>query len=217
MNRWALATTTICERDPAMAAAVATIGACTLSPRRHRGGSFAALARSIVYQQLAGRAAAAIHARFVALYGGRPTPEAVLTTPDETLRGAGLSAAKGASIKDLAARVLDGRLRLGGLGRLADQEVITRLSTVRGIGPWTAEMFLIFQLLRPDVWPVGDLGVRMGYARVHGLDAPPTPPELSSLGERYRPHRTVAAWYCWRERERAATTRASVSPPPATW
>ena len=207
-----------------MAAAVATIGACTLSRRRHPGGAFGALARSILYQQLAGRAAAAIHARFLALYGGRPTPDAVLATPDEALRAAGLSAAKAASIKDLASRVLDGTLRLGGLGRLADDEVVTRLSAVRGIGPWTAEMFLIFQLLRPDVWPVGDLGVRLGYARIHGLDDPPTPPELSSLGERYRPHRTVAAWYCWRapqwsvgEHGRAADTGAPVSPPPATW
>ncbi len=181
-----------------MAAAVEAVGHCTLTRRRHPGGAFAALARSILYQQLAGPAAAAIHARFVALYGGRPTPGAVLATPVDDLRTAGLSAAKAASIKDLASHVQSGSLRLDRLSRMDDEQIVTRLSAVRGIGRWTAEMFLIFQLNRPDVWPAGDLGVRTGYVRIQGLAAPPTPAHLVRLGEPYRPYRTVAAWYCWR-------------------
>ena len=181
-----------------MAAAIAALGPCTLRRRRHPGGPFGALLRSILYQQLAGRAAAAIHGRFVALYGGLPTPEAVLATPDEGLRAAGLSGAKAASVKDLAGRVADGSLRLDRLARLEDEEIVARLSTVRGIGRWTAEMYLIFQLNRPDVWPVGDLGVRAGWARIHGLATPPAPGALSAEGDRCRPYRTVAAWYCWR-------------------
>lgn len=211
MDRWAQAVTRIGADDPAMAAFVAEAGPCTLVRRRHPGGPFAALARAILHQQLAIGAAATIHARFVALYGGRPTPETVLATPDEDLRAVGLSGAKTASVKDLAAKVLDGSLRLGALGREGDDELVARLCTVRGIGPWTAEMFLMFQLNRPDVWPVGDLGVRAGYARIHGLAAVPTEREMVVLGDRYRPWRSIAAWYCWRAME------AGVSPPPTGW
>jgi len=211
MDRWAQAVTRIGADDPAMAAFVAEAGPCTLVRRRHPGGPFAALARAILYQQLAIGAAAAIHGRFAARYGGRPTPEAVLATPDAELRALGLSGAKAASVKDLAAKVLDGSVRLSPLGRLGDDEIVTRLCTVRGIGPWTAEMFLMFQLNRPDVWPVGDLGVRAGYARIHGLATTPTARELVLLGDRYRPWRSVAAWYCWRAMD------AGVSAPPAGW
>ena len=197
-GRWSAAVTAISDRDPAMAAAVHTVGECTLVRRRHPGGAFAALARSILCQQLAGRAAAAIHARFVALYDGRPTPDAVVATPLETLRGAGLSAAKAASVQDLARHVQNGSLRLGRLHRMDDEEIVSRLSSVRGIGRWTAEMFLIFRLRRLDVWPVGDYGVRKGYARAYGLDDLPTTKQLMVLGEPFRPYRSVAAWYCWR-------------------
>ncbi len=202
IGRWAAATAAIAERDEAMAAAIAAIGPCSLSPRRHPGGAFGALARSIVYQQLAGRAAATIHGRFVALFHGRPTPEAVLSTPDRSLRAAGLSANKSAGIKDLAAKVTGGAVDLSRLSRLGDEEVIAELTAVRGIGRWTAEMFLIFQLNRPDVWPVGDLGVRAGYAHIHGLEATPPPIELAERGAVYQPYRTVAAWYCWRAADR---------------
>lgn len=205
-GRWSAAMAAISDRDPAMGAAVEAVGACTLRRRRHPGGTFGALARSILYQQLAGRAAAAIHARFVALYGGRPTPDAVLATPVESLRAAGLSGAKAASVKDLASHVHNGSLRLDRLSPMEDEEIVTRLCAVRGIGRWTAEMFLIFQLNRSDVWPVGDLGVRAGYARIQGLAVPPTPSELSGLGERYRPYRTAAAWYCWRILDLGAPT-----------
>ncbi len=197
-HRWSTAMATISGRDQAMGRAVEAVGACTLTRRRHLGGTFGALARSILYQQLAGQAAAAIHARFVVLCGGRPTPEAVLATSVESLRAAGLSGAKAASVRDLASHVQSGSLRLDRLSGMEDEEIVTRLSAVRGIGRWTAEMFLIFQLNRPDVWPVGDLGVRAGYARIQRLPAPPTPAELSGLGGRYQPYRTVAAWYCWR-------------------
>ncbi len=196
--RWSAAMAALSDGDPAMGSAIEVVGACALTRRRHPGGTFGALVRSILYQQLAGRAAAAIHGRFLALYDGRPTPDAVLATPIEDLRAVGLSGAKVASVKDLAAHVQNGGIRLDRLSRMGDEEIISRLSDVRGIGRWTAEMFLIFQLNRPDVWPVGDLGVRAGYARIHGLPVPPTPAELSGSGERYRPYRTTAAWYCWR-------------------
>ena len=211
MDRWTEAVAAMAARDDRMARFVAAAGPCTLVRRRHPGGAFAALARSILYQQLATGAAAAIHGRFAALYGGRPTPEAVAATADEVLRGAGLSAAKAASVKDLAAKVADGTVRVERLSRLPDAEVVRRLCTVRGIGPWTAEMFLIFQLNRPDVWPAGDLGVRAGFARIHGLEPMPAPSELAELGEKYAPWRTVAAWYCWRATDRG------VSRPPAGW
>ncbi|OLC32734.1 MAG: hypothetical protein AUH31_00035 [Armatimonadetes bacterium 13_1_40CM_64_14] len=159
---------------------------------------FAALAESILYQQLAGAAAAAIHGRFVALFNGALSPTAVLAFRPQKLRAVGLSRNKVASIRDLAAKVADGTVPLDRVGRLSDEEIITRLSVVRGIGPWTAKMFLIFQLRRLDVWPVEDYGVRQGYSLVYGLRRLLTPKQLEIKGERFRPYRTVAAWYCWR-------------------
>jgi DNA-3-methyladenine glycosylase II len=164
------------------------------SPDSH----FHALAESIVYQQLAGAAAAAIFGRFRALFDGDLSPEAVLAMPEAKLRGAGLSPNKTASIRDLAAKVVDGTLPLDHVARLRDEALIERLVTVRGIGRWTAEMFLMFQLRRIDVWPVDDYGVRKGYASAYGLSDLPKPKELFALGERFRPYRTAAAWYCWR-------------------
>ena len=163
---------------------------------------FAALVRSIVYQQLAGKAAAAIHGRLVAALEGRVEPEALLALDDVQMRAAGLSANKTASLRDLAVRVLDGTVVLDpkGLAREPDDEVIARLSTVRGIGEWTAQMFLLFQLRRMDVWPTGDLGVRKGYGLAWGIPMP-TPKELAGLGDHLRPYRSVAAWYCWRATE----------------
>lgn len=160
-------------------------------------GHFAALAESILHQQLAGAAARAIHRRFVALFDGDLSPKAVLALSPKRLRAAGLSGRKVTSIRDLAAKVLDGTVPLDRIGRLADEEVVTRLSSVRGIGRWTAEIFLMFQLRRLDVWPVGDYGVRQGYALAYGLRKLPTPRQLEAEGERFRPYRTAAAWYCW--------------------
>jgi DNA-3-methyladenine glycosylase II len=167
------------------------------NPRAAVEDGFSALVRSITYQQLAGRAAAAIHARVVALFDGRLTPAAVDAMPVETMRSAGLSGAKAASIKDLSAKVLDGTVPLGDEDGMSDEEIVVRLSSVRGIGRWTAEMFLMFQLGRLDVWPVGDYGIRKGYARAFALAEPPTPKALMELGERFRPYRTIAAWYLW--------------------
>lgn len=195
--------------DPVLAGLVRAAGPCPLGGRRHRS-HFEALVRSIVFQQLAGRAAAAIHGRLLALFdGGVPTPGSLLAVPEDRLRRAGLSGGKVASLRDLAARSLDGTVPLQGLGRLADDQVVERLSAVRGIGTWTAEMFLMFQLGRPDVWPVGDLGVRSGYALAYSLPAAPTPAELGPLGDRFRPWRSVAAWYCW---QAVHLTRGEVTP-----
>ncbi len=132
---------------------------------------------------------------------GGVTAQGILELPVEALRAAGLSAAKAASIRELAARVAGGELPLESLASLPDEEVVASLSRIRGIGRWTAEMFLIFSLRRLDVWPVGDHGVRQGYATIHGLGSPPRPGELLELGERYRPYRTALAWYCWRAAE----------------
>ncbi len=158
---------------------------------------FTALAASILYQQLAGKAAAAIHGRFLALFGGAPTPKAVLATPVERLRGVGLSGNKAASIRDLAAKVLDGTVPSDGWRRLSDDEIVDRLTEVRGIGRWTVEMFLIFDLRRLDVWPVDDYGVRNGWKLIHDLPELPKPKALEAEGDRFRPFRTVAALYCW--------------------
>lgn len=163
------------------------------------GTHFSALVRSVLYQQLAGAAAAAIHGRLIAALGGEVTPERLLSLPTETLRAAGLSGNKTASLQDLAAKVLDGTVVLdtAGLRKESDDEVIARLTTVRGIGRWTAEMFLMFQLRRLDVWPTGDLGVRKGFGLAWGLPMP-SAKELEPLGEPFRPYRSVVAWYCWR-------------------
>jgi DNA-3-methyladenine glycosylase II len=194
----------IARVDPALGRLVAVLGPPAL--RRPLEGYFAALVRAIAFQQLAGRAAAAIHGRLLSNFDGGLSPEAVLALPESAFRRAGLSAAKTASIRDLATKALDGTVPLDGLEQLPDDEIVARLSTVRGIGRWTAEMFLIFQLRRPDVWPVDDFGVRKGYAIAHGLDALPKPRELAALGEVYRPYRTVAAWYCWRANDTVLPT-----------
>jgi DNA-3-methyladenine glycosylase II len=190
------ATQHIARVDPAFARLIQTVG--PFDPRPPEADAFNTLVASIVFQQLAGRAARAIHARLLALYDGRATPEAILRTPVEDLRAVGLSGAKAASILDLAAKASDGTVPLQRIADLSDADVVQRLSAVRGIGRWTAEMFLIFHLRRLDVWPVEDFGVRKGFAVVHGLAEPPTPKALEPLGEIYRPYRSVAAWYCWR-------------------
>jgi 3-methyladenine DNA glycosylase/8-oxoguanine DNA glycosylase len=184
-------------RDPDLARMVALAGPPRLRAR-HPDGVFGALVHAITYQQLSGASAAAIVARFRAAVGGRFTPESVAAASDADLRAAGLSAAKLAAVRDLAAKALDGTVPLTRLGRLSDEEIVARLSAVRGIGRWTAEMLLLFELRRLDVWPTGDLGVRTGYGLVWGVSPTPTPKQLEGLGDRFRPYRSVAAWYCWR-------------------
>jgi len=186
----------IVRLDPAFAGVVQAAG--PFEPRPPDADAFNSLVRAIVFQQLAGHAARAIHGRFAALFDGHPTPEAIVGTPIDRLRSAGLSGAKAASIGDLALKATDGTVPLDRLDELSDAEIVTRLIAVRGIGRWTAEMFLIFQLRRPDVWPVDDLGIRKGFASIHGLPALPPPKALDALGEIYRPYRSIAAWYCWR-------------------
>jgi DNA-3-methyladenine glycosylase II len=187
---------TVADADPVLARLVEIVG-----PIRHRprdpDGPFGALVRSIVFQQLAGRAANAIHQRVRALVDGPLTPEALLAVPDPDLRAAGLSAAKLASLQDLSAKVLDGTVVLRASSRVSDEEIVARLVSVRGIGRWTAEMYLMFALRRLDVWPVDDLGVRQGYGLAWAIDPPPTPRQLEPLGERFRPYRSVVARYCW--------------------
>ncbi|MCW2969160.1 MAG: putative DNA-3-methyladenine glycosylase [Solirubrobacterales bacterium] len=187
----------LASRDPVLAGLVEAAGPIRIG--RRTGSHFAGLVEAIVYQQLAGPAARAIHRRLLAALDEDVQPEALLALSDETLRAAGLSANKARSLRDLAAKVLDGTVVLSprGLSRQPDEEVIARLSTVRGIGPWTAQMFLIFRLRRLDVWPTGDFGVRQSYGLAWNVPAP-TARELEPLGDPYRPYRTVVAWYCWR-------------------
>src|SRR5436309_4393260 len=162
---------------------------------------FDALAESIAYQQLSGKAAATIFGRVRAFYPKRKwlDPEQLLATSDETLRAAGLSRAKTAALKDLAAKTIDGTVPAGrALIRMSDDEIMTRLTAVRGIGRWTVEMLLLFDLGRPDVWPVDDYGVRKGFAKTFGRRKLPTSKQLMKFGEKWRPYRSAAAWYFWR-------------------
>ena len=188
------------ERDPVLRRLVAQAGPVRVNPPTET--HFAALVRAILYQQLAGAAARAIHGRLIASLGGEVTPERLLSLPPETLRAAGLSANKAASMRDLATKMLDGSVVLdsAGLRGQGDDEIVAMLSGVRGIGTWTAQMFLMFQLLRLDVWPTGDLGVRKGFGLAWEMPTP-TPKQLEALGEPYRPYRSVVAWYCWRDAE----------------
>jgi DNA-3-methyladenine glycosylase II len=186
----------VAERDPAMAKLIARSGPIDL--RDPLDDSFAALVRSIMYQQLAGAAATAIHGRFLKLFADALSPAAVLGLPAGAMRSAGVSGPKEAAIADLARKVADGTVPLGDVASLTDDELVARLVQVRGIGRWTAEMFLIFQLRRLDVWPVDDYGVRKGWTLAHRKREMITPKALQAAGEVFRPYRTIAAWYCWR-------------------
>jgi DNA-3-methyladenine glycosylase II len=188
------------ERDPVIRRLIAEAGPAR--PRPPSESHIGALVRAIVYQQLAGAAASAIHGRLVDALGGEVTAEGLLALSTEQLRAVGLSGNKTASLQDLASKVLDGTVVLdpAGLRAESDEEVIARLSAVRGIGTWSAQMFLMFQLRRLDVWPTGDLGVRKGFGLAWGIPTP-TPKQLEPLGDPYRPYRSVVAWYCWRAAE----------------
>src|SRR5882672_2849131 len=194
-------------RDPVLAHLVALVGPISYRPG-DADGRFGALVRSIVFQQLAGNAARAIHARVRATVPGELTPAALLAVPDQALRAAGLSANKLAALRDLSAKVVDGTVDLDKSSR-PDEEIIASLVTVRGIGPWTAEMYLMFELRRLDVWPVDDLGVRQGYGLAWNLDPPPSAKELEPLGDRFRPYRSIVARYCW---EAVALFRGGTDP-----
>ena len=187
--------------DPVLARAIEAVGLFRLRLDRNR---FATLTESILHQQLALKAAKTIAARFQQLYGGGhgrfPAPAELLRTPPRRLRAAGLSRQKIRYLKDLARKCANGRLRLGRLPRMDDEEVIAALTQVKGIGRWTAEMFLIFSLGRPDVWAVDDLGLQLAVKKVYRLRKHPSPGKMRALGEPWRPYRTVASWYLWQAR-----------------
>jgi DNA-3-methyladenine glycosylase II len=186
----------VARRDPAMAKFIKTVGRMELEPSDSDG--FGALVRSIMYQQLAGAAATAILGRFLKLFADGLDPKAVLALPAGVMRSAGVSGPKEAAITDLARKVADGTVPLGDVESLTDDDLTKRLVQVRGIGPWTAEMFLIFQLRRLDVWPVDDYGVRKGWTAIHRKRKLIEPRALLAEGEKFRPYRTIAGWYCWR-------------------
>jgi DNA-3-methyladenine glycosylase II len=195
----AQASAAVAEIDPTMAGLVERHGPMRLPRPVPAASRFEQLAESIAYQQLAGKAAATIWGRFRSQYGPGPLVAAeVLATPVESLRAAGLSGSKSAAMHDLARHVDDGTLALDRAGRLSDEELTQQLVQVRGVGPWTADMFLLFTLQRLDIWPTGDFGVRTGYGLAYEMAEPPTAKELEPLGDRFRPYRSVAAWYCWR-------------------
>ena len=171
-------------------------GECGLA-RAQRTDPFRALVHAIIAQQLSTKAAATIEARFAALFDGRPTAAAIAATPDDRLRAVGISPQKLGYIRDLCRRRLDGSLALDDLERLPDEAVIDALTSVKGIGRWTAEMFLMFRLHRPDVLPVGDLGIVKAVQRAYKLRIAPTPVRLTRLGDNWRPYRSVACWYLW--------------------
>ena len=193
----------LCKSDKVLARLIKKVGPCTMKPHNRRT-PFVALVTAVIHQQLNGIAAGTILKRFLALFPGKrfPTPEDVLAMPDDRMRTAGLSRAKAAAIKDIAAKTVAGVVPSGrAITKLSNEEIIERLTSVRGVGPWTVEMLLMFTLGRQDVLPATDYGVRKGFAITFGWKDLPTPKELLEYGERWRPHRTTAAWYLWRALE----------------
>ncbi len=188
------------KSDPVLARIIERVGPCRLHRSQGRGSYFEALAEAIVYQQLNGKAAETIFNRFRALYGpgAFPAPERIVKTPDMKLRKVGLSRQKLSYLKDLAGKVASGEVRLDTLESLPDDGVVETLTRVKGIGKWTAEMFLMFRLGRPDVLPTGDYGFQTAVKKAYGLKDLPRPAKLQELGEAWRPHRSVATWYFWR-------------------
>jgi DNA-3-methyladenine glycosylase II len=187
--------------DPTLATIIDRVGPCRLETRR-TGTHYDALVRSIVFQQLSGKAAGTIHRRFCEIYpGNRPRAEHVLATEDSVLRAAGLSRQKIGYLRDLSARVADRSLPLAHLGRLSDDAIIEHLVQVKGIGRWTVQMFLIFRLGRPDVLPELDLGVQTAIQRAYGLKKRPAPKDVLRIGEKWRPYASIASWYLWRSLE----------------
>ena len=210
------ATAAISAADPMLGDFIRRAGPYEVrAGRSGEGDYFASLASAIVFQQLAGRAAAAINRRVIASVGGHLTPQALLASGPQILRSAGLSTNKTAALLALATKALDGSVPLEGIEALGDEAIVERLSVVRGIGRWTAEMFLLFELRRPDVWPVDDFGVRNGWSLIHALPEMIKPRELQAAGEPFRPHRSLVALYCWHavHVSRGQVARGQVVPP----
>jgi DNA-3-methyladenine glycosylase II len=186
------------KSDPVMADVIARVGSCALVPRAD-GTHFDAIMRAIIFQQLSGQAAGTIHRRFMDLYGGRdPNPKELLRTPDAKLRAVGLSGQKTRYLKDLATRVESGECPIDSLDTLSDDEIIEALTSVKGVGRWTAQMFLMFRLGRPDVLPDLDLGIQKGVKLAYKLRKHPVPKRVLKIGAKWAPYRTIASWYLWR-------------------
>ena len=193
----ARALSALAAQDERLAALIEEHGAFT--PRRaDPPDAFAALARAIIFQQLAGKAAASIHRRFCALVDGQVRPARVGQLSPDQLRSAGLSASKARAVAELVQCAQGGALELSTLDTLGDEALTKHLCQVRGVGPWTAQMFMLFELGRLDVWPTGDLAVRRGFSSIYGLEPAVTARQLEPLGDPFRPYRSIVAWYCWR-------------------
>ena len=187
------------RRDPVLAAIIKRHGPCELGAVRDRFDHFAMLVRAIVFQQLSTKAATTIHGRLVAyMPESKPTAAALAAVTDEQFRAAGISRQKAGYLRDLSERVLSGALPLESVDAMSDEEVVVALTQVKGIGRWTAEMFLIFRLQRPDVLPVGDLGIVTAIQKAYRLRKKPTSDRMRKLGEAWRPYRSIATWYLWR-------------------
>jgi DNA-3-methyladenine glycosylase II len=196
---YARARRALMRRDPKLAALIKRVGPCRLAESRARA-PFASLVRAILSQQLSGKAADTIHGRVVALLGGAEhlVPAAMLALDIEALRAAGVSRPKIAYLRDLSTHVHEGRLDLVALETLPDAHVVEAITAVKGLGRWSAEMYLMFRLNRPDVFPVGDLGIVKGVQKLFGMKRRPAPRTMQRLAEPWRPYRSVAAWYLWR-------------------
>jgi DNA-3-methyladenine glycosylase II len=204
------------RRDPVLATAIKQIGPCLMAERQ-RKDHLSALVGAIVSQQLSTKAAATIYGRFVALFpeGQGLSADAIAAQSDATLRGVGLSSQKIGYMRDLSARIVDGRLELEKLESLPDEQVIERLTEVKGFGRWTAEMFLMFRLHRPDVLPVGDLGIVNAIQRLYRMRKRPNAKRIQKLGEAWKPYRSVASWYLWQTLRNEPLTKAKSNPPPS--
>ena len=195
------------KADPRLAAVIDAVGSCTFAPAGHLA-HFTAISRSIVFQQLSGKAASTIYGRFAALFPDEtPMAQALLDLPEEQLRSAGLSRQKIGYLRDLSARVVAGVVPVDTLHELTDDEIIAALTSVKGIGRWTAQMFLMFRLGRPDVLPELDLGIQKGIQRAYRMRKLPTPKRVVEVGAKWAPYRTVASWYLWRSLDATAESR----------
>lgn len=196
---YSVAIATLVQADPILAALIAQVGDCTLNLGRQKGDLLYCLCESILYQQLSGKAAAAIHRRFLALYPpGFPTAAELLNTSDESLRSAGISRPKIVYLKDLAQKTLDGLPTLADLAHMDDEAIVQTLLPIKGVGRWTVQMLLIFRLQRWNVLPVDDLGIRTGIRRAYGLLEQPDKKTVERLAQAWEPYRTIACWYLWR-------------------
>lgn len=200
------------RRDPALSLLIRRHGPCGLADAV-RADHFTALVRAIIFQQLSTKAASTIYGRVLQLMpGGAFTPAALAALSDADLKRAGVSRQKAIYLRDLCSKVVSGEVQLDGVDALDDEGVIAALTAVKGVGRWTAEMFLMFRLLRPDVLPVGDLGIQTAVQRVYHLRARPTPDRLRSLADRWRPYRSVACWYLWRSLDNAGVADLPAAP-----